>query len=87
MDKEKIDVIDKLPPPVNVKGIQSFLGHAGFYRRFIKDFSKIAKPLSNLLNKDVVFVFDDECLEAFNTLKTKLVSASVITTPDWEQEF
>ena len=54
VDKAKLDVIDKLPPPVNVKGIRSFLGHAGFYRRFIKDFSKIAKPLSNLLNKEVL---------------------------------
>ena len=87
VDKEKIEVIDKLPPPVNVKGIRSFLGHVGFYRRFIKDFSKIAKPLSNLLNKDTVFVFNEECLEAFNTLKAKLVSAPVITAPDWGQEF
>ena len=55
VDKAKFDVIEKLPPSVNVKGVRSFLGHAGFYRRFIKDFSKIAKPLSNLLNKDVVF--------------------------------
>ena len=62
VDKAKLDVIDKLPPSVNVKGIQSFLGHAEFYRWFIKDFSKIAKPLSNLLNKDVVFVFNEECL-------------------------
>ena len=44
VDKAKVNVIAKLPHPVNVKGIQSFLGHAGFYRRFIKDFSKIAKP-------------------------------------------
>uniref|UniRef100_A0A151UE91 Retrovirus-related Pol polyprotein from transposon opus n=1 Tax=Cajanus cajan TaxID=3821 RepID=A0A151UE91_CAJCA len=49
VEKAKIEVIGKLPPPVNVKGIRSFLGHAGFYRRFIKEFSKIAKPLSNLL--------------------------------------
>jgi len=87
VDKEKIDVIDKLPPLVNVKGIWSFLGHAGFYRRFIMDFSKIAKPLSNLLNNDDVFVFNDECLEAFNTLKAKLVSAPIITALDWGQEF
>jgi len=87
VDKAKLDVIDKLPPPVNVKGIRSFLGHAGFYRWFIKDFSKIVKPLSNLLNKEAVFVFDDECLEAFKTLKAKLVSALVITSPDWGQEF
>ena len=82
VDKAKLDVIDKLPPPINVKGIHIFLGHAGFYQRFIKEFSKIVKPLSNLLNKEVVFVFDDECLEAFNTLKAKLVSAPVITSPD-----
>ena len=85
--KAKLVVIDKLPPPVNVKGIHSFLGHAGFYRRFIKDFSKIAKPLSNLLNKEVVFVFNEECLKAFNTLKAKQVSAPVITSPEWGQEF
>jgi len=82
VDKAKLDVIVKLPSSVNVKGIQSFLGHAGFYQKFIKDFSKIAKPLSNMLNKDIVFVFNDECLEAFNTLKAKLVSAPMIITPD-----
>ena len=82
VDKSKLDVIDKLPPPVNVKGIRSFFGHAGFYRQLIKDFSRIAKPLSNLLNKDDVFVFNDECLEAFNTLKVKLVSAPMIAAPD-----
>ena len=83
VDKEKIDVIEKLPLPVNVKGIRSFLGHAGFYRQFIKDFSKIAKPLNNLLNKDTAFIFDEECLQAFNILKTRLVSTHVITAPDW----
>ena len=83
VDKAKIDVIEKLPPTVNVKGVRSFLGHVGFYRRFIMDFSKIAKPLSNLLNKDVVFPFDEECLRVFDTLKARLVSAPVITTPDW----
>ena len=87
VDKAKLDVIDKLQPPGNVKGIQSFLGHAGFYQQFIKNFSKIAKPLSNLLSKEAVFVFNEECLEAFNTLKAKLVSAPVITSPDWGQEF
>ena len=51
--------------------------------RFIKDFSKVAKLLSNLLNKDVAFVFNEECMEAFNDLKARLVSAPVITTPDW----
>ena len=65
VDQAKIDVIEKLLPPLNVKGVRSFLGHAGFYKRFIKDFSMIAKPLSNLLNKDLVFKFDEECSAAF----------------------
>jgi len=69
VDKAKIDLIANLPPPTNVKGIRSFLGHAGFYRRFIKDFNKIARPLTNLLAKDVTFVFTKECLQAFETLK------------------
>jgi len=87
VDKAKINVIEKLPPPINVKGVRSFLGHARFYRHFIKDFSKIAKPLSNLLNKDVVFRFDEECLTTFDTLKARLVFTSMITAPDWSQEF
>jgi len=65
VDKAKIEVIEWLPPPALVKGVQSFLGHAGFYRRFIKDFSKIIKPLTQLLAKDVPFVFTDECHKAF----------------------
>ena len=65
VDPAKISTIEKLPPPTNVKGIHSFLGHAGFYRRFIKDLSKIIKPLCNLLEKDAVFVFDDNCCNAF----------------------
>ena len=68
---------------MNVKGVRSFLGHAGFYRRFIKDFSKIARPLSNLLNKDVAFKFDEECSAAFQTLKDKLTTAPVMIALDW----
>ena len=82
VDKAKIDLISNLPPPRTVKEIRSFLGHAGFYRRFIKDFSKIAKPLCNLLAKDASFVFDEECLQAFETLKQSLTSAPVIKTPN-----
>jgi hypothetical protein len=69
VDRAKIKVIEQLPPPVNIKGIQSFLSHVGFYRRFIKDFSHIARPLTNMLAKDVPFEFDDACLKAFETLK------------------
>ncbi|XP_052731916.1 uncharacterized protein LOC128196116 [Vigna angularis] len=87
VDIAKVEVIEKLPPPTNVKGIQSFLGHAGFYRRFIQDFSKIAKPLSNLLVKDTPFELNEECLKAFEALKAKLISAPVIISPDWNKDF
>nr|KYP31655.1 Retrovirus-related Pol polyprotein from transposon opus [Cajanus cajan] len=78
VDKAKVDVIEKLPPPINVKGVRSFLRHADFYRRFIKEFSKIAKPLCTLLNKDQPFLFDEECMKAFLTLKNKLTTTHVI---------
>ncbi|GJS34974.1 reverse transcriptase domain-containing protein [Tanacetum coccineum] len=87
VDKAKIDVISKLPPPTNIKGIRSFLGHAGFYRRFIKDFSKIARPLTKLLEKDTPFEFDDECQKAFESLKEKLTCAPVIVSPNWNLPF
>ncbi|GJZ36200.1 reverse transcriptase domain-containing protein [Tanacetum coccineum] len=79
VDKEKIAVISKLPPPTNIKGIRSFLGDAGFYRRFIKDFSKIAPPLTKLLKKDTSFKFNDECQNPFKILKEKLTCTPVIT--------
>jgi len=82
VDRAKVEIIEKFPPPTNVKGIRSFLGHAGFYRRFIKDFSKIAKPLCNLLNKDTTFEFDKECEKAFECLKKKLTTAQIIAAPD-----
>ena len=78
VDKAKIKVIEQLPPPVNVKGIRSILGHVGFYRRFIKDFSQIYRPLMNLLAKDAPFEFNDECLNAFHTLKNALILAPII---------
>ncbi|XP_057790737.1 uncharacterized protein LOC131007839 [Salvia miltiorrhiza] len=87
ISKAKVDVIEKLPPPVNVKCVRSFLGHAGFYRRFIKDFSKISQPLCQLLAQDVPFEFDEKCLLAFNTLKEKLISASIVIAPDWSLPF
>jgi hypothetical protein len=72
---------------VNVKGIRSFLGHARFYRRFIKDFSQITRPLTNLLAKDAPFEFTDECLKAFQILKEALVSAPIILPPNWTLPF
>ncbi|XP_078171369.1 uncharacterized protein LOC144565476 [Carex rostrata] len=87
VDKAKIEVIEKLEIPTNVKGIRSFLGHAGFYRRFIKDFSKIAKPLTNLLVKDSDFVFTDDCVKSFSRLKEALISAPILQPPDWSLPF
>ncbi|CAM8953807.1 unnamed protein product [Rhodiola kirilowii] len=87
VDKAKIDVIMTLPYPSTVRDIKSFLGHAGFYRRFIKDFSKKALPLSNLLQKDVPFEFAKECKEAFDELKSALTSAPIIRAPDWSKGF
>nr|GFB05899.1 retrovirus-related Pol polyprotein from transposon 17.6 [Tanacetum cinerariifolium] len=82
VDKEKVDVINKLPHPTTVNGIRSFLGRAGFYRRFIKDFSKIARPMTQLLEKDTPFIFSPECVNAFRTLKTKLCEAPILIAPN-----
>ncbi|XP_076954212.1 putative mitochondrial protein AtMg00860 [Bidens hawaiensis] len=87
VDKAKIKVISSLPPPKNVKGVRSFLGHAGFYRRFIKGFSVITKPLCNLLLKDVAFDFTNECLQAFDILKEKLVQSPILQPSDWTKPF
>ncbi|GJS96043.1 reverse transcriptase domain-containing protein [Tanacetum coccineum] len=87
VDKAKINVISKLPPPTNIKGVRSFLGHASFYRRFIKDFLKIARPLTKLLEKDTSFEFDDECQKAFKLLKEKLTCAPVIVSLNWNLPF
>ncbi|GJT28396.1 reverse transcriptase domain-containing protein [Tanacetum coccineum] len=87
VDKAKVDVIAKLPHPTSVKGIRSFLGHAGFYRRFIQDFSKIARPMTHLLEKDTPFIFSKECVESFNILKKKLTETPILVTPDWDLPF
>ncbi|GJW02416.1 reverse transcriptase domain-containing protein [Tanacetum coccineum] len=87
VDKAKVDVIAKLPHPTTVKGVRSFLGHAGFYRRFIKDFSKISRPMTHLLEKNTPFIFSNECIQAFNTLKKKLTEAPILIAPDWDLPF
>ncbi|GJS74408.1 reverse transcriptase domain-containing protein [Tanacetum coccineum] len=87
VDRAKVDVIAKLPHPTTVKGVRSFLGHAGFYRRFIQDFSKIARPMTHLLEKETPFFFSKECIESFNTLKRKLTEAPILIAPDWDLPF
>ncbi|GJS88359.1 reverse transcriptase domain-containing protein [Tanacetum coccineum] len=87
VDRAKVDVIAKLPPPTLVKGIRSFLGHVGFYRRFIQDFSKIAQPMTHLLEKESPFIFSKECMESFEFLKMKLTEAPILVAPDWDLPF
>jgi hypothetical protein len=82
VDKARVETVEQVPSPTDVKSLRSFLGHAGFFRIFIKDFSKITKPLMHLLQKDVAFDFDEKCLAAFRTLKSALVSAPIIQPPD-----
>nr|GEX21685.1 retroelement Pol polyprotein-like [Tanacetum cinerariifolium] len=86
-DKAKIKVISKLPHPNTVKGIRSFLRHAGFYQRFIKDFSKISRPMTHLLEKNAPFVFSNDSVQAFRTLKEKLTEAPILIAPNWDQPF
>nr|GEV60572.1 reverse transcriptase domain-containing protein [Tanacetum cinerariifolium] len=87
VDREKVDVIAKLPHPTTVKGVRSFLGHACFYQHFIQDFSKIARPTTHLLEKETPFVFSKECVDAFDTLKKKLTEAPILVFPDWNLPF
>ncbi|KAB2611031.1 hypothetical protein D8674_019063 [Pyrus ussuriensis x Pyrus communis] len=87
VDKSKIDLVRHLPFPTSVREVRSFLGHAGFYRRFIKDFSKVAQPLCRLLQKEVAFEFTKECLASFNQLKELLTTAPIISPPDWSISF
>ncbi|CAN6560167.1 unnamed protein product [Malus baccata var. baccata] len=87
VDKSKIDLVRHLPSPTSVREVRSFLGHAGFYRRFIKDFSKIAQPLCRLLQKEVAFEFTKECTASFNQLKELLTTAPIIVPPDWSLPF
>ncbi|GKA48830.1 reverse transcriptase domain-containing protein [Tanacetum coccineum] len=77
----------KLPSSPTVKGVRSFLDHAGFYRRFIKDFSKISRPMTHLLEKNTPFIFSNECIQAFETLKKKLTEAPILIAPDWDLPF
>jgi hypothetical protein len=87
VDKSKIELITKLPTPKTIKDVRSFLGHVGFYRRFIEGFSSIAKPLCKLLLKDTLFDWTEACQEAFTKLIGKLTSAPIMQAPDWSLPF
>ena len=87
VDKAKVELISNLPTPKCVRDIRSFLGHDGFYRRFIKDFSVIARPLCNLLAKDVLFAWSQGCKAAFDKLKIMLVFPPIMRSPNWNLSF
>jgi hypothetical protein len=87
VDKAKVDLISNLPPPRTVEEVRFFLGHAGFYRRFIQDFSKIARPLCKLLVKEAPFIFDEDCKKEFGALKAILMSTPIIRPPSWGAPF
>ena len=87
VDRAKVELISKLPSPANVKTVIQFLGHAGFYRKFIQDFSKIAKPLYKLLEKDAKFEWNVECQQKFEKLKAYLTTAPIVRAPNWQLPF
>ena len=87
VDQAKVSIIRNQIPPTTVKGIRSFLRHAGFYRRFIIDFSLIARPLCRLLEKDTKFNFDESCQNSFEEIKSRLVEAPIMAKPDYNREF
>ena len=87
VDEAKVSIIKNLMPPTTVKGIRSFLGHVWFYRRFIRDFSKVSRPLCRLLEKDTKFKFDESCQRSFEAIKSRLVEAPIMEKLDWNKEF
>jgi hypothetical protein len=87
VDRAKYEIISYLLPPSSVKQIRLFLGHVGFYRRFIHDFSKIVQPLTNLLVVDTPFEFNTSCLSAFKTLQSAISNSPILQPPDWSLDF
>ncbi|RVX11230.1 Retrovirus-related Pol polyprotein from transposon 17.6 [Vitis vinifera] len=87
VDKAKVELIVKLPSPTTVKGVRQFLGHAGFYRRFIKGFSSLSKPLCELLAKDAKFIWGERCQNSFDQLKKFLTTTPIVRAPNWQLPF
>ncbi|KAL6342753.1 hypothetical protein AAG906_016587 [Vitis piasezkii] len=87
VDKAKVELIIKLPPPTTIKGVRKFLGHVGFYRRFIKYFSKLSKPLCELLGKDAKFVWDERCQRSFEQLNQFLTTALIVKASNRQLPF
>ena len=87
MDDAKVKAITEWPAPTNVRGVRSFLGLANFYRRFIKDYAKLAKPLTDLTQKDKVFTWGTAEAEAFAALQTRFTTAPILAYPDNDCQF
>ena len=87
MEHSKVNSVKQWPIPKCVKDIRSFLGLAGYYRRFVKDFSKIATPLTHLLHNNVQFVWSDVVQKSFDLLKEAVSSAPVLITPDPSKQY
>ena len=84
VDKAKVEVIQDLALPTSIRELRSFLGHVGFYRRFIKDFATVSKPLTSLLCKEKDFIIEEEGKHAFMQLKQALVEAPILQSPNWD---
>ena len=87
VDKAKVEVIQDLALPTSIRELRSFLGHVGFYRRFIQDFAKVSKPLTSLLCKEKDFIIEKEGKHAFMQLKQALVEAPILQSPNWDLPF
>ena len=87
VDKAKVEVIQDLALPKSIRELRSFLGHVGFYRRFIQDFAKVSKPLTSLLCKEKDFIIEEEGKHAFMQLKQALVEAPILQSPNWDSSF
>ena len=86
-DPAKIEVIQNLPPPSNLEKLRSFLGLAGYYRKFIPDFATVSAPLRALTKKNVKFLWTDQHQNAFQTLQQRLCSAPVLAYPNFDKQF
>jgi hypothetical protein len=87
VDKAKVETVEQLPPPMDVKSLRSFLDHAGFYRRFIKDYSKITKPLTHLLQKDVAFDIDEKLLTPkFGKVRSLTCGSNAVRNPSGKRK-
>ena len=87
VDPTKVDIVTKWEVPTTVGEIRSFLGLMGYYRRFIENFSKIAKPMTELLKKDTKFIWTEECEASFQELKKRLVTSPVLILPDQTKDY